>query len=274
MDFSFGFESVPLLQFGPNMISALLTAVIPALVLPWMLLPLRWPPLFALLPMLPLAWVYVRAIREGRARDAAFLAMAWAGGLTVSTVAAAANAPQAAMQTIWHASAFRDDMVAWIATGRGQEGHIGLFLPRVLIEYALVWILSAATFGVAALLLGALLLGYMNGYVGWVVANADPRVPAFSTALVAWPPWSVARVLSFILAGTAGALWGWRRFYGGRGDEVAGRAVDNAVARLALFSIILLALDIGLKWWLAPIWREWLHELLGASAGIEAGGRV
>jgi hypothetical protein len=195
------------------MISALLTAVIPALALPWLLLPLGFKPLFAALPMLPLAWVYARAVRDGRARDAALLAVVWAAALTVSTVAASARAPQAAMQSIWHAGAFRDEMVGWIATGRGAEGDIRLFLPRVLVEYALVWILSALSLGAVALLLGSLLLGYMNGYVGWVVANADPNVPALSTAMVAWPPWSVMRVLSFILAGTAGALWGWGRIY-------------------------------------------------------------
>jgi hypothetical protein len=37
-------------------------------------------------------------------------------------------------------------------------------------------------------------------------------------------------------------------------------------------SAVLLLADIGLKWWLAPIWREFLRALLGASAGIEAGG--
>src|SRR5690349_24965448 len=101
------------------MISALLTAVIPALVLPWALLPLRSPILFALLPMAPLAWVYARAVREGRARDAAFLAIAWAAALTLSTIAATARSPQAAFGTIWNAAGFRDDMVRWIATGRG-----------------------------------------------------------------------------------------------------------------------------------------------------------
>jgi hypothetical protein len=215
--------------------------------------------------MAPLAWVYARAVREGRARDAAFLAMAWAGGLTVATVAATAWSPQGAFQTIWHAGEFRDDMVRWIGTGRGQEGSIAIFLPRVLVEYALVWILSALSLGLAALLLGSLLLGYMNAYVGWVVANSDPSIPPLTSALVAWPPWSVARVLSFILAGTAGALWGATRFY-------RGTKAPRLVARLALFSLLLLFMDIGLKWWLAPIWREWLHALLGASAGLESGG--
>jgi len=222
--------------------------------------------------MAPLAWVYVRAVREGRARDAALLAMAWAAALTVSTIAASARSPQAALQTIWHAGAFRDEMLRWISTGRGPEGAIALFLPRVLLEYALVWILSAASLGVAALLLGSLLLGTMNAYVGWVVANADPAIPAMTTALVAWPPWSVARVLSFILAGTAGALWGAERFYGRR--VVGAGGTGGVIVRLALFSALLLALDVGLKWWLAPIWREWLHALLGASAGLEAGGSV
>jgi len=259
------------------MISALLTAVIPALTLPWLLFAPRAPALFALLPMLPLAWVYARAVREGRARDAVVLAVAWAGALTISTVAASAHAPQTAMQAIWHAGGFRDEMLAWIATGRGQEGNIALFLPRVLIEYVLVWILSAASLGAIALLLGSLLLGYMNGYVGWVVANADPSVPALSTALVAWPPWSAMRVLSFILAGTAGALWGWRRFrtrLGGGGAVPLDAGGARIVARLTLFSLALLVLDIFLKWWLAPIWREWLQALLGASAGLEAGGRA
>ena len=249
------------------MISALLTAVIPALLLPWALVPLRSPILFALLPTAPLAWVYAKAVREGRARDAAFLAIAWAAALTLSTVAATVRSPQGAFQTIWHAGEFRDDMVRWIATGRGQEGNISLFLPRVLAEYALVWILSALSLGIAALVLGSLLLGYMNGYVGWVVANADPVVPPLTSALVAWPPWSVARVLSFILAGTAGALWGAMRLY-------RGTKAPRLVGRLALFSLLLLLVDVGLKWWLAPIWREWLQALLGASAGIEAGGSV
>jgi hypothetical protein len=37
-------------------------------------------------------------------------------------------------------------------------------------------------------------------------------------------------------------------------------------------AVALLLLDIVLKWWLAPVWREWLRALLGPSAGIEAGG--
>lgn len=248
-----------------TMISAYAIAVIPALVLPWLLLPLRNPIVFAIVPVLPLAIVYARFIRERRAETAILVAMLWALSLTISTVAASALFSEAASKAIWHAGAYRDEMLAWIATGRGAEGNPALFLPRVLMEYALVLALSAVSMGAAALFLGGLLLGYMNGYVGWVVSHADPSVSPLIAAMTAWPPWSVCRVLSFIFAGTAAALWGHPRILA-RGAERA------PVGKLLAWSVALLLTDIGLKWWLAPIWRDFLRALLGASAGIEAGG--
>lgn len=247
------------------MIRAFALAVIPALLLPWLLLPLKNPILFATLPVVPLALVYTRAIARGRPRVAAAVALAWALGLTVSTVAAAAHSPESATRAIWHAGAYRDEMLRWIATGQGAEGDIARFLPRVLVEYALVFVLAAASAGVGALILGSLLLGYMNGYVGWVVAHADQAVPPIQSALIAWPPWPMARVISFVLAGTAAAAWGFPRLY----DRGAPRP---AVKPLVIVSVAFLVIDIALKFWLAPVWRDFLRGLLGASAGIEAGG--
>jgi hypothetical protein len=247
------------------MISALLLAVIPGVLLPWIVIPLRSQALFALLPVIPLALVYARWIVSRRPGAALATAGLWAVGFSLSTVAASAFFSEASTKAIWHAGAYRDEMLAWIATGRGPEGSIGLFLPRVLVEYALILALSAASIGAAALVLGGLLLGYMNGYVGWVVSHADPSASPWVAGLLAWPPWAICRVGAFILAGTAGASWGFPRLY--RKD-----APRVPVARMLLASIVLLMLDIGLKWWLAPIWRDLLRALLGASAGIEAGG--
>jgi hypothetical protein len=247
------------------MISALAIAVIPGLLLPWLLLPARLPFLFAFLPMLPAAFVYARAIAARAGFRAVVIALAWAVAASISTIAAAAARPDAAVHGIWHAGEFRDEMVRWIATGVGPEGNIRLFLPRVLLEFVLVLVLSAATAGVAGLALGAVLLGYMNGYVGWVAANADPHVGPLAASLIAWPPWSVTRVAAFICAGTAAALWGYPRL-------LARGAPRGRFARLLLVAVLLLALDIFLKWWLAPLWRDWLRAILGASAGIEAGG--
>jgi hypothetical protein len=247
------------------MISALLLAVIPGLILPWVLLPLKSRLLFAILPVLPLALVYTKLIASRRTGMAIAASLLWAVAVSVSTIAASSVYTEGAMKTIWHAASFRDEMVGWIATGRGPEGDITQFLPRVLLEYALVLALSAVSAGAAALFLGGLLLGYMNGYVGWVVAHSDPATHPWLVALAAWPPWSICRVVSFILAGTAAALWGFPR--------ILRQGTPRApVARLLAWSVVFLLLDIGLKWWLAPVWRDLLRGLLGASAGLEAGG--
>jgi hypothetical protein len=247
------------------MISALLLAVIPALLLPWVLIPLKSRILFSILPVLPLALVFSKLIATRRTGTAVAAALLWSVAVSVSTIAASAAFTEGAMKTIWHAAGFRDEMVRWIATGQGPEGDIAQFLPRVLLEYALVLALSAVSIGAGALLLGGLLLGYMNGYVGWVVAHSDPAVHPWLVALAAWQPWSMCRVLSFILAGTAAALWGFPR--------IIRRGTPRApVTPLLVASLALLLLDIGLKWWLAPAWRDLLRGLLGASAGLEAGG--
>jgi len=246
------------------MIPALAIAVIPALVLPPLLLPFGIPALFAVLPVLPLGYVYVRAIAAKKPARAAGLALAWAVALTVSTVATAAHSPQLVPSGIWHAAAYRDEMLRWIATGVGAEGDIAQFLPRVLAEFAILLVLAAVSAGALGLLLGSVLLGYMNGYAGWVVANADPHVNPLFAAFIAWPPWPMARVVSFILAGTAAASWGHARFLDRRGDR-------PGVRRLFVGSLVLLGADILLKVTLAPEWRMFLRALLGSSAGIDAG---
>jgi hypothetical protein len=247
------------------MISPLLLAVIPALLFPWMLIPLQNQALFAVLPLAPAAVAYARLVAQRRATHAVALALAWAVALSVSTIAAGTYFAGSLGAAIWRAGAYRDEMVLWIATGRGAEGSIAQFLPRVLVESARGLGLAALSAGMAGLFLGALLLGYMNGYVAWVVAHAEPSAGSLSVALLAWPPWSMCRVVSFVLAGTAGALWGYPRILA-RGEPRA------PVGRLLLWSGTFLLLDIGLKWWLAPLWREFLRTLLGASAGIEPGG--
>ncbi len=247
------------------MIPALALAVIPALLLPPLLLPLRNPALFAILPVLPLAVVYVRAIAAHRPARAAGLALSWALALSVSTVATASYSPQLVPSGIWHAAAYRDEMLRWIATGVGAEGNIAQFLPRVLAEYVLVLLLAAISGGALGLFLGSVLLGYMNGYVGWVIANGDPRVSPLVAAFIAWPPWPMARVISFVLAGSAAASWGYSRLLDRRGPRPRLRP-------LMIGSLVLLGADILLKLTLAPEWRFFLRALappFGGAAPVQ-----
>ena len=76
------------------MIPALALAVIPALLLPPLLLSFRNPALFAILPVLPLGYVYLRAIAQRKPGRAAWLALLWAVALSLSSVASAAHSPQ------------------------------------------------------------------------------------------------------------------------------------------------------------------------------------
>lgn len=246
------------------MIPALAVAVIPALILPFLLLPFGNAALFAVLPVLPLAYVYIRAIAAQEPRRATVLALAWAVALSAATVAAAARSPESVPRGIWHAAEYKAEMLRWIATGEGAEGSISRFLPRVLAEYALVLGLSAVSAGALGLFLGAVLLGYMNGYVGWVVANADPKTGALAATFVAWPPWPMARVVSFIVAGTAAASWGFGRLY-------ARGAPRPRIKPMLMASLAFLAADVLLKALLAPEWRMFLRALLGSGAGIDAG---
>ena len=246
------------------MIPALAVAVIPALVLPPLLLSLGNPALFAVLPVLPLGYVYFRAIARREPARAAILALAWAVALSVSIVASAAHSPQAVPSGIWHAASYRAEMVRWIATGIGAEGNLNQFLPRVLAEYVALLLGAALSAGLLGLFLGAILLGYMNGYVGWVLANADPHASPLLAVFLAWPPWPMARVISFVLAGTASASWGYARIFDRHGPR-------PAVRPLFLGSLAMLAADIVLKLTLAPEWRLFLRALLGTSAGIDAG---
>src|SRR6202008_1014610 len=44
------------------------------------------------------------------------------------------------------------------------------------------------------------------------------------------------------------------------------------IARLLAASVAFLCLDIFLKWWLAPLWRDWLRPAFGGGRGVGRGG--
>jgi hypothetical protein len=74
----------------------------------------------------------------------------------------------------------------------------------------------------------------------------------------------MARVISFVLAGTAAASWGYSKLFDRRGPRPPLRP-------FFVGSLALLLTDIVLKLTLAPQWRLFLRALLGTSAGIDTG---
>jgi hypothetical protein len=116
-------------------------------------------------------------------------------------------------------------------------------------------VLSVLSVGFLGLVLGTLLLNYMNFYVAELVRMSVE--PGWALAF-GWPVWAVLRVLGFVASGTALAalgLAGWRRLRGGLEGP-------RFPARVMLVGFALVVADAILKALLAPGWRSILIRSL------------
>ena len=148
--------------------------------------------------------------------------------------------------------AYRTEMVEWVMTGRGAESTPSQFIPEQAGHAVLFAALALATGGVAAMPMGAVLMNYMGSYVGGLAAIS--RHPGL-TAILAWHPWAVIRVISFVVIGvvlSAPLLSRLGKF-----------RVDRAAARsLLLGAGAGLLADVVLKTLLAPAWQRLLFRVV------------
>lgn len=155
-----------------------------------------------LLPVLAPLTLYPAFADRVRDRDyfkAWQLGIGWAALLSAGIIALVFWMPDAARFGVVNGEPYRQEMFTWINTGVGRENDWRAFLPthvsHFLIFLALAWV-SGGYFG---LVLGAVLMGYMSYFVGsYAAASGEP----FLGSLAAWVPWSVLRVLAFVLFGT------------------------------------------------------------------------
>jgi hypothetical protein len=216
------------------------------------LTPFRWLP--PLLQALPAWWVLLGDLKQGRPARGAFRMLAWALLVSLTVIAISLSAPGTAERGVIRGAAYRDEMFSWIRTGIGAESDPSRFLPEHALHYAAVLGLSFATAGTAGLLLGTVLLNYMNFYVGSLIHASGTPVAAI---LVGWPPWSVLRVAGFILGAVAAT------------HLVLGRVLrrvpwdPRGATRMILASLGLVLADAAVKAVLAPHWRILLARALG-----------
>lgn len=167
-------------------------------VLPWLaILPGgRW-----ILPLAAPLTVYAAFRNRVRLKDytgAWVLGMVWAALLSVGVIVQVFWAPDPA-STLLNGEAYREEMFHWIATGEGSEGEPTRFLPIHLLHLSAFVALCWVSAGYLGLVLGAVLTGYMSYFVGsYAVAAGAP----FLGSLLAWVPWSVLRVMAFVLLGS------------------------------------------------------------------------
>lgn len=157
----------------------------------------RW-----LLPLLAPLTLYPSFAERVRERDyfkAWQLGIAWAALLSAGVIALVFWMPDAARAGILNGEAYREEMFTWVNTGVGRENDWRAFLPTHASHFAIFLVLTWLSGGYLGLVLGAVLMGYMSYFVGsYAVESGQPLLGC----VAAWVPWSVLRVLAYVLFGT------------------------------------------------------------------------
>jgi hypothetical protein len=198
---------------------------------------------------------FVARVREGSYYSAWKLAMLWAGLLAAGVALWVFVAPEAAARGVFHGEAYRKEMFGWIATGAGAENDWRRFLPQHLLHLGLFALAAWISAGYLGLAMGAALLDYMSYFVAaYARASGHPLGGLFA----AWVPWSVLRVMAFVLLGVLLArpvllrrVWPFGR-------------LERSLFLLALSGIVA---DLVMKALLAPSYGLFLRQLVrGALA--------
>ena len=195
----------------------------------------------------------VAALSRGDLRLAIARMLIWAAALAVCATLLSYSQPWLTDRLFLRGAAYRTEMFAWVMSGRGVESDPARFVPQQLRHTAIFAALALTTGGVLALALGALLMNYMGHYVGTLAASSPHPLPVM---VLAWHPWAVIRIVSFVTIGVvlaAPLLSMIGRF---RVDWRDGR-------RLLAWAGAGLLADVLLKWLLAPAWQRTLLRVVG-----------
>lgn len=153
----------------------------------------------ALLAPLTLYPSFAERVRERDYGGAWRLGMLWALLLSAGVIAAVFALPGPAAERIVEGERYRQEMFGWIATGEGKENEWRQFLPEHVLHLAGFLLLTWLSGGYLGLVLGALLTAYMSYFVGSYAAASGHQLLG---SVIAWVPWSVIRVLAFVLFGS------------------------------------------------------------------------
>jgi hypothetical protein len=195
----------------------------------------------------------VLALRRGDVRLAVVRMLLWA--LTMGIVATLLSyaRPAQTEALFLRGEAYRTEMFAWVMTGRGAESSPAQFLPQHARDAAVFAALALATGGALAMPMGAALMNYMGHYVGTLAAAS--RHPAL-TMVLAWHPWAVIRVISFVILGVVLSTPLLSKLFRFRVQWVTMRP-------LLIAACVGLVIDVVMKALLAPAWQRLLLRVVG-----------
>ncbi len=195
----------------------------------------------------------ILALRRGDLRLAVGRMLVWALTMGVAATLLSYARPAQARSLFLRGESYRTEMFAWVMTGTGAESTPSQFIPEQAEHAAIFSVLAVATGGVAAMPMGAVLMNYMGHYVGTLAASSAR--PAL-TMLLAWHPWAVIRVVSFVVLGVVLSVPVLSRIGGVRIEW-------RNMRPLLLAACGGLVLDVVLKALLAPAWQRLLLRVVG-----------
>ena len=195
----------------------------------------------------------IGSLRRRRIGEAVGRMIVWAAALAVcGTLMSYYWTPEAG-RLFLRGESYRREMFTFVQTGVGAEGDIGQFLPMHAAHAAVFCALALATGSLLAMPMGAVLMNYMAYYVGALGAASSHPIRAMA---LAWVPWALIRIASFVVLGVVlagpvlGHLFGFEyRLWSAR--------------RWILYGLAGLVADAALKWALANQWREWIRAAAG-----------
>jgi hypothetical protein len=199
----------------------------------------------------------VLALKRGDMRMAIARMLLWALTMGVCATSMSYARPAATDGLFLRGEAYRTEMFAWVMTGRGVESTPSQFIPQQAGHAALFMCVALATGGVAAMPMGAVLMNDMGHYVGTLAAkSAHPAL----TMVLAWHPWAVIRVVSFVVLGVVLSI----PVLSGLGVVRAfNSAVSGQTRSFAAWACAGLVADIVLKALIAPTWQRLLLRSVG-----------
>jgi hypothetical protein len=195
----------------------------------------------------------VLALKRGDLRLAVGRMVVWALAMGVTATLLSYARPAQTGLLFLRAPSYRAEMFTWVLTGRGAESTPSQFIPQQAGHAAMFAGLALATGGVLAMPMGAVLMNYMGHYVG-TLADSSAR-PAL-TMVLAWHPWAVIRILSFVVIGVVLSAPLLSRIGQFRVDWIDAR-------RLLVWAAAGLVADIALKAVFAPTWQRLLLRTVG-----------
>jgi len=195
----------------------------------------------------------VLALKRGDLRLAVGRMLMWALTMGVTATLLSYARPAQTGLLFLRGPSYRAEMFAWVMTGRGAESAPSQFIPQQTGDAAMFAALALTTGGVLAMPMGAVLMNYMGHYVGTLAeTSAHPAM----TLLLAWHPWAVIRVISFVVIGVVLSAPLLSRIGKVRVDWIGAR-------RLLAWACAGLVADILLKTLFAPAWQRLLLRVVG-----------